>query len=285
MAENDRWAGLDPGQRPFRETARFYSEYRYRPSEEFALLLASHLGWSPDDRLLDLGAGPAHVSMLFSRYVKEVVAMEPEEDMLDEGLKRAASASIDNLSFVLGGSDDLPRLKSSLGEFAAVVISQAFHWMRDQDSVLRCLDGMLDGRRGAVALIGYVNEPDYNRVRLDREPWNRIEAILGRHLEGMPDGPSPRGRHDPFPEILGRSAFSRIELLSYQYEMEVRPSIDAAIGVLYSLSNTLARLGESRTAFEAEVREALADADTTPFTVRVVDSALIGRRAQPGSSR
>jgi SAM-dependent methyltransferase len=223
--------------------------------------------------------------MLFARYVKEVVVMEPEEDMLDEGRERAAAAGIDNLSFVLGGSDDLPRLESSLGEFAAVVISQAFHWMRDQDSVLRSLDGMLDGRHGAVALIGYVNEPDYNRVRLDREPWSRIEAILDRHLADVPEGPSPRGRHDPFPEILGRSAFPRVELLSYEHEMEVRPSIDAAIGALYSLSNTLARLGERRPAFEAEVREALADADTTPFAVRVVDSALIGRRRQPDSKR
>jgi ubiquinone/menaquinone biosynthesis C-methylase UbiE len=137
MNESDRWAGLEPGQRPFREGAWFLSEYRYRPSHEFARLLATHLGWSDDDRLLDLGAGPAHVSMLFAPYVREVVAMEPEVDMLDEGRRRAASAGIDTVSFVRGGSDDLPRLKSSRGEFAAVVISQAFHWMRDQDSVLR----------------------------------------------------------------------------------------------------------------------------------------------------
>jgi hypothetical protein len=67
-------------------------------------------------------------------------------------------------------------------------------------------------------------------------------------------------------------------LLSYEYETEVRPSIDAALGVLYSLSNTLDRLGERRGAFEADVRAKLADADATPFTVRLVDSALIGRR-------
>ena len=281
MSGSDRWAGLEPGQRPFRGAAWFYSEYRYRPSEEFARLLAAHLGWSQDDRLLDLGAGPAHLSMLLAPYVKEVVAMEPEEDMLDEGRARAAAAGIDALSSVLGGSDDLPRLKSSLGEFVAVVISQAFHWMRDQDSVLRSLDEMLDPRRGAVALVGYVKEPDYNRVGFDREPWNSVETILQRHLAGVPERPSPRGRHDPFPEILRRSAFSRVELLSYEHEIEVRPSIDAAIGVLYSLGNTLARLGDRRTAFEAEVREALADADTTPLSVRVVDSALIGRR-HPG---
>ena len=277
---NDRWAGLEPGERPYREAARFYSEYRYRPSEEFVRLLASHLGWSRDDRVLDLGAGPAHVSMLVAPYVHEVIVMEPEQAMLDEGRKRAASAGVENLSFVLGSSDDLPKLKSSLGEFAAVVISQAFHWMRDQDSVLRNLSEMLDGQRGAVALIGYVNDPDYNRVSvgLDREPWRKVETILRRHLEGVPEGPSPRGRHDPFPDILERSPFPRVELLSYEHEVEVRPSIETAIGALYTLGNTLDRLGDRWSGFEAEVREALGDADTTPFRARVFDSALIGSR-------
>jgi ubiquinone/menaquinone biosynthesis C-methylase UbiE len=275
----DRWTGLEPDQRPFRQAASFYAEHRYRPSEEFVRLLASHLDWSRDDRVLDLGAGPAHVSMLVAPYVREVVVIEPEETMLDEGRKRAAKADLGNLSFVLGGSEDLSRLRPSLGEFTTVVISQAFHWMRDQDAVLRSFDEILDRRRGAVALIGYVNEPDYNRVSvgLDREPWRTVEEILKRYLIGVPEGPSPRGRHHPFPEILERSAFSRVELLSYEHEIEVRPSIESVIGALYTLSNTLDRLGERRAAFEAEVRETLADADTTPFRVRLVDSALIGR--------
>src|SRR5436190_12270462 len=101
----EHWAGLELGQRPFRDAAPFYAEYRYRPSEEFARLLATHLDWSRDDRVLDLGAGPAHVSTLLAPYAREVVVMEPDEAMLDEGRKRAASAGVKNLSFVLGGSD------------------------------------------------------------------------------------------------------------------------------------------------------------------------------------
>jgi len=276
----DRWEGLERDERPFREAARFYAEYRYKPSEEFARLVATHLRWSHDDRVLDLGAGPAHVSTLFAPYVKEVVVMEPEEAMLDAGREQAASAGIDNLSFILGGSDDLDALSPSLGEFAAVVMSQSFHWMRDQDTVLRAIASIVDRERGAVALIGYVNAPDYNRVSvgLDREPWREAEAILQRHLEGVPEGPSPRGRHDAFPDILERSSFSRVELLAYEHEIEVRPSIHTVTGALYTLSNTLDRLGPRRAAFEADVQRALADADTTPFRARLIDSALIGRR-------
>jgi SAM-dependent methyltransferase len=279
VTDDDRWTGLEPGERPFRDAAWFYAEYRYRPSEAFARLLASHLGWSRADRVLDLGAGPAHVSLRLAPFVGEVVVMDPERAMIEEGRRRAATAAIDNLSFIVGGSDDLARLHSDLGQFAAVTISQALHWMADQDAVLGALDKLIDRDRGVVALVSYVKDPDYNLVWLDHPPWNVVEAIRERHLADVPSGPNPAGRHDPFPEILARSGFSRIELLTYEYETVVCPSIDAAIGYQYSLGNLLGRLGERRVAFEADVRSALADVDTAPLTVRFVDSALLGHRS------
>ena len=273
-----RWIGLKAAERPFRESAEFYAEYRYRPTAAFVRLLASHLEWSSADRVLDLGAGPAHVSILLAQFVGEVVVMDPEEAMIAEGRRRGATAGLDNLTFVAGGSSDLPRLSANLGRFATAVISQAFHWMADQDRVLRALDDLLDSDKGAVALVGYVKEPDYNLAWLDHPPWNQVGAILRRHLSSVPEGPSPAGRHDPFPEILARSAFSRTELLTCEYDAVLHPSVDAAIGFHYSLGNVLARLGEQRTAFETDVRAALHGADTAPLTIRLVDSALIGRR-------
>lgn len=271
------WTGLKAGERPFRDAAWFYAEYRYRPSEAFVRLLASKIGLSRSDRVLDLGAGPAHLSLRLAPFVGEVVVMDPEQAMLEEGRRRTAVAKLDNLSFVLGGSDDLAGLSPGLGTFGAVTISQAFHWMADQDRVLRELDHLVE-ERGAVAIVGYVKEPDYNLVWLDRSPWNVVMEILRRHLAGVPEGPRPAGRHDPFPELLARSAFSAVELLTNEYEAVVHPSIDAAVGYLYSVGGLLARLGERRAAFEAGVREALAHADTSPLAVRLVDSALIGRR-------
>lgn len=260
--------------RPFQGSARFYADYRYRPSEEFVRLLADELGWSTSDRVLDLGAGPAHLSLRLAPFAGEVVAMDPEPDMIEEGRRRAAAEGVTNVSFVTGGSDDL---SPELGMFATVTMSQSFHRMPDQDAVLRRLDQLLDAKRGAVALVGYVKEPDCNRAWLDREPWRLVEEILERHLEAAPQIPSPLP-HGPFPELLARSAFARIDLLTYEYETVAQPSVDAAIGFLYSLSNKLARLGDGRAAFEAEARAALADADTSPIAVRLVDSALIGRR-------
>ena len=204
--------------------------------------------------------------------------MDPEPAMLEEGRRRAADASVDNLAFVLGGSDDLARLSRRLGPLTAAVISQAFHWMADQDAVLRALHPLLDHERGAIALVGYVKEPDYDRVWPNRPPWTIVDSILRRHLDPGQESSSPGPRHDPFPEILARSSFSEIELMTHEYEAELRPSIGAAIGLNYPLGNLLPRLGDRRAQFEADVREALADADSTPTYVRLVDSALVGRR-------
>jgi SAM-dependent methyltransferase len=273
-----RWTGLRAAERPFQETAEFYAAYRYRPTSAFVRLLANHLEWSNADRVLDLGAGPAHVSIPVAPFVGEVVVMDPEEAMITEGRRRGAAAGLDNLSFVVGGSNDLLTLSPKLGTFATAVISQAFHWMADQDGVLRALDELLDSEKGAVALVSYIKEPDYNLAWLNQPPWNQVDAILRRHLSSVPAGPHPAGRHDPFPEILARSAFSRTELLTHEYEAVLNPSIDAAIGFHYSIGSVLARLGEQRTAFEADVRAALHGVDTAPLTIRLVDSALIGRR-------
>jgi SAM-dependent methyltransferase len=194
---HERWHVLPPGQRPFREAAWFYAEYRCRPTDALTPLLAAHLGWWSADRVLDLGAGPAHVSLV-PPYVGEVV-VGPREAMIEEGRRRAAEVGVANLSFVVGGSDDLTQPASDLGQFAAVVISQAFHWMTDQDSVLRALERMLDEDRGAVALVGYVKDPDYSRVWLDRPPWDTIETILQRHIDGVPQAPVRPVGTIPFP--------------------------------------------------------------------------------------
>jgi SAM-dependent methyltransferase len=274
----DRWTGLQPGERPYAGTAWFYAEYRDRPSSAFAELLARTLEWTRADRILDLGAGPAQVALQLAPFVGEVIAMDPEPDMLAEGRKRAAAATIGNVSFVVGGSEELGSLIPDLGILKGATISQALHWVRDHDELLRDLDRLLDPDHGAVALIGFVRDPDPNRVWLDRPPWNLVEPILQSYLAGVPEGPHPRGRHEPFPEVLRRSAFSELELLTHRYESIIEPSADAAIGYHYTLSNVLGRLGDSRPEFEAEARAALDGADTSPIRVHLVDNALLAKR-------
>ncbi len=88
------------GQRPYAGAGWYYAEYRDRVSPEFITLLAERLGWRRTDRVLDLGAGPGQLSILVAPLVTEVVAIEPEPDMLTEVQRRVQAVALDNVTFV-----------------------------------------------------------------------------------------------------------------------------------------------------------------------------------------
>src|SRR5215510_3746776 len=117
------------GTRPYAGAGWYYAEYR--------------------DRVLDVGAGPGQLSLLIAPFVAEVVAIEPEPDMLAEGERRAAIAGVGKVRFVAGSSDDLPALQAPLGLFRAALMGQSFHWMVDKDRVLEDLSAMIDEDDGA----------------------------------------------------------------------------------------------------------------------------------------
>ncbi|HEY6404384.1 MAG TPA: class I SAM-dependent methyltransferase [Blastocatellia bacterium] len=264
------------GTRPYAGAGWYYAEYRDRVSAELMALLAKQLGWSTRDRVLDLGAGPGQLSLLVAPFVAEVVAIEPEPDMLAEGARRVAMAAIGNVRFVAGSSDDLPTLRSSLGLFRAALMGQSFHWMVDKDRVLEDLSAMIDEAAGAIAFVTprRISIPDELRSAQDV-----ASEILERHLVNVPPGPHPNGRHDPFEEILRRSPFPRIERIESVYETRTRPTIESILGHEYSISHVLTRLGDNRMAFEHEARAALSWVNSIgEISLIRRDEALIGRR-------
>jgi SAM-dependent methyltransferase len=269
------YMGLE-GTRPYAGAGWYYAEYRDRVNAELITLLAEQLGWSTGDRALDLGAGPGQLSLLIAPFMAEVVAIEPEPDMLAEGDRRAAMAGAGNVRFVAGSSDDLPALRLSLGQFRAALMGQSFHWMVDKDRVLEDLSLMIDEAEGAIAFVTprRISIPDELRVAQDM-----AKEILERHLVDVPPGPHPNGRHDPFEEILRRSPFPRIEKIEVVCEMRTRPTVEAILGHEYSLSHVLTRLGDNREAFEHEARAALDWVNNVgEVSVTRRDEALIGRR-------
>lgn len=271
----DEYRGTE-GTRPYAGVGWYYAEYRDRISAEFATLLAAKLGWQPTDRVIDLGAGPGQLTLLVAPLVSEVVAIEPEPDMLAEGERRAAALGIDNVRFIEGSSDDLPTLRSSLGRFRTALMGQSFHWMLQKDWVISDLSAMIDETSGSIAFVRPLRvttpEPLEHAQKI-------VQEILQRYLTYTPAGPHPNGRHDPFEDILARSAFPHVELFEYDYQQQIHPTLESLVGVEYTISHVLARLGDRRAAFEQEVRAALGDLSKLDgITVSMRDEALIGRR-------
>jgi SAM-dependent methyltransferase len=269
------YRGTD-GTRPYAGAGWYYAEYRDRVSTEFVARLAAHLGWVRTDRLIDLGAGPGQLALVVAPLVAEVVAVEPEPDMLAEGERRARALGVENVTFVSASSDDLPSLHSTLGCFCTALMGQSFHWMTEKDRVLDDLSAMIDETGGSVAFVAPRQVSAPHALEAARKI---VRDILARYLADVPPGPHPNARHDPFEAILARSPFPRVERIDHVYEVTSRPTVESLIGAEYSMSHILTRLGDRRGPFEREVRAALGKLEEIG-EIREArrDEALIGRR-------
>jgi len=271
----DAYRGTE-GTRPYAGAGWYYAEYRQRVSTEFILLLAARLGWTRDERVLDFGAGPGQLALLVAPVVAEVVAVEPEPDMLAEGQRRARALGANNVTFIAATSDELGALRASLGRFRTALMGQSFHWMLEKDRVLRDLGAMIDETGGSVAFVSPRRVSAPSSLEAAEQT---VHEILERYLADVPLGPHPNGRHDPFEAILERSAFPRVERIERVYTVPLRPAIESLVGSEYTISHVLTRLGRRREAFEREVRAALGSLDAIgEIWLTLRDEALIGLR-------
>lgn len=265
------------GERPYAGAGWYYAEYRPRVSPDFINLLAAKLGWKTTDQILDLGAGPGHLSFLVAPLVAQVVAIEPEPDMLAEGKRRAIALRIQNVRFIAASSDDLGVLCTSLGHFRTALMGRSFHWMTERDRVLKDLSTMIDARGGSVAII---SQKSVSVPPVMDEAQQAIRKTLEKYIENVPRGPHPNGRHDKFEDILARSSFKHIERLERVYEISIISTLKAMVGNEYSYSYVLARLGDQREKFEQEVELTVGAKikEIGEVRVKLRDEALIGRK-------
>ncbi|MGW1643240.1 class I SAM-dependent methyltransferase, partial [Streptomyces lavendulae] len=79
---------------------------RFRPAYDHRLftLLATRFALDGTQRVLDLGAGTGALTLPLAALVREVVAVDPEPDMLAEGRRLAAETGVDGIDWRQGDS-------------------------------------------------------------------------------------------------------------------------------------------------------------------------------------
>lgn len=234
----------------FQGAAESYA--RYRPKRPKALFdfLVTRFALDRTIRVLDLGCGTGNASFPLAPHVGEVVAMDPDPDMIRVARDLAASQGLGNVRLYQAGSEDL---SADLGPFRLVVMGESFHWM-NRDQVLGDLYSLVE-EGGGVALIG----PAHGFVLIGeappkpKSPWEQVademvRRYVGqrrRHPRSNPDEP----RHE---QAIARSQFR----IGEYHEFESERHFEAAdvIGLLYSMSGNLgAQLGARSREFEAEL--------------------------------
>jgi SAM-dependent methyltransferase len=231
----------------FTGTAPYYVRFRTRYPPELLERLAEQAGLDGSGRLLDLGCGPGFLAVPLSPHVAEVVAVDPEPEMLAELEPRP------NVRAVVGRAEDVDE---SWGRFRLATIGRAFHWM-DGELVLERLARVTP----QLALVGERVEESDARATL-REV---AEELFG----GRPAAKPSSAR---YAEMLAGSAFGDVVQLSV--EVERTWTVEQLIGLAYSMSYSAPhRVGDRRDEFEQALRARL-----RPTLERATVYAILGRQ-------
>jgi SAM-dependent methyltransferase len=253
----------------FRTAAKHYLAGRTPYAPRLIERVAGLAELGSGDRVLDLGCGPGMLAGAFSPLVREVVAVDPEPEMLRIAAARYGESGGGRIVFRQGSSFDL---SSAWGRFRLVTMGRSFHWM-DREDTLRRLDGMIEPG-GAVALF------DSDVLDLPENAWAAAyRAVVRRYASADTTHVRHVGpewvRHEAF---LLDSAFNVLERVSVIERRTV--SVEQLVDRALSRSSTAPdRLGEAAPRLAEEIEAVMLPLATDGMLPEVVaTSALLGRR-------
>jgi 2-polyprenyl-3-methyl-5-hydroxy-6-metoxy-1,4-benzoquinol methylase len=251
----------------FRTAAKHYLAGRPGYAPRLIERVAWLVGLGPQHRVLDLGCGPGILAAAFAPGVHEVLAVDPEPEMLR--IAGARFGGVAGIVFRQGSSFDL---SPEWGQFRLVTMGRSFHWM-ERAETLRRLDAMIEPG-GAVALF------DSTLLDLPDNAWSaEYRAVVRRYASMDTTHVRHRApgwvRHEAF---LLDSAFNAVEQVSVIERRTV--SVQQLVDRAFSRSSTAPdRLGDAAPRLAEEIEAVIQPLATDGMLPEVVaTSALLGRR-------
>lgn len=255
----------------FQGAAWYYVRYRSRYPQFLFDQIAERFQLTGQERLLDLGCGAGLVAIPFSDRFKEVIAIDPDAEMLEAAQSEAAAIEAKNIRWI---HDRAESISEELGEFRLATFGRSFHWMQ-RELVAQKLRSLLSDDGGIVILVTR-DDPWHSEL-----PWKQTAiSVVKRWLgDDRRTGQAGAGLWKPLElphsEILAKTGFSKQDTINATFEKAW--TIDSYLGYLYSTAFALPSFfGENREKFEADLRQSLLMVEPSgQFTEQLSASALI----------
>jgi SAM-dependent methyltransferase len=259
----------------FEGTAEDYD--RYRLPYPHALIERIRTDLRPDGtgRLVDLGAGTGQVARGLRQFFADVIAVDPEPDMVEYGRARSAREG-DAIEWRLGRAEDVDFPSGSLDVVASgnafhrfdrpVVAKKAADWLRPDGAILVMWSNAFTDPAWTE---GGLLQAEISRVL---EEWHKRSGADARVPVGW------ERKEYPDDVVLREAGFRR--LVDHEVRLRHTWTVDTIIGFLRATSaSSRAALGDFHDAFEADLRKTLLDVDRSGrYEQEVRYGALIARR-------
>lgn len=255
----------------FQGAAWYYARYRSKYPKALFDLLADIFKLDGTGRLLDLGCGAGLIAIPFRDRFAEVIAVDPDVEMLKEAEEQATNLGADNIIWV---QDRAESISPDCGEFRLATLGRSFHWMQ-RELVLGKLYSLLSND-GGIAIIKTSEDPWHSE-----HSWKQTAIAVVKHWLGEQrrTGKAGQGLWKPLEvshdELLAESKFPRHA--NYEIKFEQSWTIDSYLGYIYSTAFALPSFfGENRKKFEIDLRESLLKIEPSgQFTEELSVTALI----------
>jgi SAM-dependent methyltransferase len=233
----------------FAGVAQDYQRYRVPYPDQVFNWIVREYGLDGRGRLLDVGCGTGYACLPLSSWFEDVVAIDPELDMLRVAAREANEFGVNNVRFLCLRGEEVP---PTLAPLRLVMFGNSFHWT-DRLEVANALFRLIASGGGLVAIAS-------SGVWAGQEPWQAalletMNAWLGPEVTRRATG----GRLPGAPlhqDVLRQTPFSEPRVVDM-----VQPHVwttDTLIGLLYSSSLQVRdTLGHRAGEFERDLRERL----------------------------
>jgi len=225
----------------FSSTAQFYQRYREPYPPEFFRAVASRLGLTGRERLVDAACGPAPLAIGFAPFVASALGVDPEPNMLAAAQVAAGHAGV-RIELLQARMEEAGH---RLDGADVVTIGRALHWL-PHDRTLAILERLVT-KNGWIVICGSLSaETSINR-------WRDAFHQIRRSWSSDPHERRYRIRPEAW---FSGSRFRKAGQIAVPYRHAVK--ISDLIGRALSLSTTSpAVLGRRRPDFVKALRQAL----------------------------